>query len=57
MAQTLRSFVPNEITDRRILTGSTDDSLDSVRAILGWTLLTVLAFWTPVAFVAYILIS
>jgi hypothetical protein len=24
-----------------------------IHAIVGWTLLTVLAFWTPVAFVAY----
>jgi len=57
MAQALHSFVPKETTDRRFLTRSTDDSLDSVPAIVGWTLLTVLAFWTPVAFVAYVLTS
>jgi hypothetical protein len=33
------------------------DSLDSMHAIVGWTLLTVLAYWTPVAFVAYVLTS
>ena len=32
-----------------------DDPLVSMGAIVGWTLVTVLAFWTPVAFVAYIL--
>ena len=57
MAQALHSFVPKETTDRRFLTRSTDDSLDSIQAIVGWTLLTVLAFWTPVAFVAYVLTS
>ena len=55
MAQALHSFVPKETTDRRFLTRSTDDSLDSIQAIVGWTLLTVLAFWRPVAFVAYVL--
>ena len=57
MAQALHSFVPKNTTDRRFLTRSTDDSLDSIAAIVGWTLLTVLAFWTPVAFVAYVLTS
>lgn len=55
MAQALRNFDPKGNTDCRFLTRSTDDSLDSIRAIVGWTLLTVLAFWTPVAFVAYVL--
>ena len=57
MAQAPHSFVPKETADRRFLTRSTDDSLDSIQAIVGWTLLTVLAFWTPVAFVAYVLTS
>ena len=57
MAQALHSFVPRATADRRFLTRSTDDSLDSIQAIVGWTLLTVLAFWTPVAFVAYVLTS
>ena len=57
MAQALRSFIPKRTTDRRFLTRSTDDSLDSLHAIVGWTLLTALAFWTPVAFVAYVLTS
>ena len=57
MAQALHSFVPKGTADRRFLTRSTDDSLDSIQAIVGWTLLTVLAFWTPVAFVAYVLTS
>ena len=57
MAQALHSFVPKKTTDRRFLTRSTDDPLDSIQAIVGWTLLTVLAFWTPVAFVAYVLTS
>ena len=57
MAQALHRFVPKVTADRRFLTRSTDDSLDSIQAIVGWTLLTVLAFWTPVAFVAYVLTS
>lgn len=56
MAQALRIFVPKRrTTDRGFSIGSTDDSLDSIRADVAWTLLTVLAFWTPLAFVAYIL--
>lgn len=55
MAQALRSFVPKE-TERRLTTASADDPLVSIGAVVGWTLLTVLAFWTPVAFVAYILV-
>ena len=51
-----RSFVPNG-TVRFDFPRATDDSLDSIRAIVGWTLLTVLAFWTPVAVVAYVLTS
>ena len=42
MAQALHSFVPKETTDRRFLTRSTDDSLDSVPAIVGWTFTCVL---------------
>ena len=57
MAHALHSFAPNGMAARRLLTRSNDDSLDSNRAIVGWTILTVLAFWTPVAFVAYILTS
>ena len=56
MAQALRSF-PKGTTGRRFLTRSTDDARDSIHAIVGWTLLTVLAFWTPVALVAYVLTS
>ena len=51
-----RSFVPNG-TVRFDFPRATDDSLDSIRAIVGWTLGTVLAFWTPVAVVAYVLTS
>ena len=54
MAQALRSFVPNE-TDRGFMAPLADDSLGSIGAIAGWTLLTVVAFWTPVAVVAYFL--
>ena len=57
MAQALHSFVPKKTTDRRLLTRSTDDSLDSIQAIVGWTFLTVLAFWTPVALLAYIVVG
>jgi hypothetical protein len=57
MTHALRSFAPKGMTARRFLTRSTYNSLDSNRAIVGWTLLTVLAFWTPVALVAYILTS
>jgi len=56
MVQTLPGFV-NGTTGRRSFSRSTDVSFDSIRAIVGWTLLTVFAFWTPVALVAYIVTS
>jgi hypothetical protein len=56
MAQVFRPFVQGT-SNRRSLIRSPDDRLDSVSAIVGWTLLTVLAFWAPVAFVAYMLAS
>ena len=56
MVQTLHGFV-NGTTGRRSFSRSTDVSFDSIRAIVGWTLLTVFAFWTPVALVAYIVTS
>jgi hypothetical protein len=37
--------------------GRTDSSLDSTRTIVGWTLLTVFAFWTPVALLAYMVVA
>ena len=57
MAQTLRGLGLRGTIEPRFSSRSTDDSLDSVRAIVGWTFLTVLAFWTPVALLAYIVVG
>jgi hypothetical protein len=56
MAQSLRSLLLKETIEFRRLNRSTDDSLDSIRAIVGWTFLTVFAFWAPVALLAYIVV-
>jgi len=56
MAQSLRSLLLKETLEFRRLNRSTDDSLDSIRAIVGWTFLTVFAFWAPVALLAYIVV-
>ena len=55
MAQAIRSILKG--IEPRGLHRSTDDSLDSIPAIIGWTFLTVFAFWTPVALLAYIVIG
>jgi hypothetical protein len=44
-------------SDGWTLAGRADNSLDSTRAIVGWTLLTVFAFWTPVALLAYMVVA
>ena len=31
-----------------------DDSLDSVRAVVGWTVATVFAFWAPLVALIYV---
>ena len=56
MAQSLRSLLLKETIEFRRLNRSTDDSLDSIRAIVGWTFLTVFAFWAPVVLLAYIVV-
>ena len=56
MAQALRDSVLKRTTYPGSFR-STDDSLDSIPTIVGWTLLTVVGFWTPVALVAYIATS
>ena len=57
VAQPLRSLGLKGTIESRFSSRSTDDSLDSVHAIVGWTFLTVLAFWTPVALLAYIVVG
>jgi len=57
VAQPLRSLGLKGTIESRFSSRSTDDSLDSVRAIVGWTFLTVLAFWTPVALLAYLVVG
>jgi len=56
MAQALRSLGLSGTIEPRFLTRSADDSLDSIGAIVGWTFLTVFAFWAPVALLAYIVV-
>lgn len=55
MARALRSILKG--IEHRRFSRSTGDSLDSIPAIVGWTLLTVFAFWTPVALLAYIVVG
>ena len=57
MAQALRSHVFKGAVQPRFFNRSTDNSVDSIRAIVGWTCLTVVAFWTPVALLAYVALS
>jgi len=57
MAQPLSSLRLKGAIEPRFSTRSTEDSLDSIRAIVGWTFLTVLAFWAPVALLAYIVVA
>lgn len=52
MAQVLANYVVRT-TQGWIFPRETNNSLDSTGAIVGWTLLTVFAFWTPVALLAY----
>ena len=52
MAQVLANSVVRT-TQGWIFPRETNKSLDSTGAIVGWTLLTVFAFWTPVALLAY----
>ena len=54
MAQTLRSLGLTGTIEPRFLNRPADNSVDSIRAIVGWTFLTVFAFWAPVALLAYI---
>ena len=56
MAQAIRNLGLKATIEPRFLRRSTDDSLDSIRAIVGWTFLTVFAFWAPVALLAYIVV-
>jgi len=57
MTKAVRSLVLKASIEPRFLNRSTGDSLDSIPAIVGWTFLTVLAFWTPVALLAYLVLS
>ena len=39
----------------RLIGGTAEDEcLDSVRVIVGWTLLSVIGFWLPVGFLAFL---
>ena len=57
MAQTLRSLGLTGTIEPRFLNRPADNSVDSIRAIVGWTFLTVFAFWAPVALLAYIVVG
>jgi len=57
MAQAVRSLGWRGTNKNIFMNRSTDNSRDSIRAIVGWTFLTVFAFWTPVALLAYIVLS
>lgn len=57
MARALAEYGLLDGTARRAAVPSSDTSLDSIRAIVGWTLITVLGFWTPLAIIAWAVAS
>ena len=60
MAHALTSYAGARRTSRPLRPNGDPvdlDSTDSIRAIVGWTLISVLGFWTPLAVVAFMLVA